>query len=132
MARFIQYHKNKTLDEAINDYFSILDEDISYFYGRVIIEKVSEEKVSLPKYTANGFTAEGGGLIVCHQYLEDSDSFTEIFCPFTKTLKKFEIRKDNILIFPVFWGVLIRHTNTKVTEKRYNKVSFNFKVVPFS
>jgi hypothetical protein len=130
MAKFIQYHKNKTLDEAVTDYFSILDEEISYFYGRVIIEKVSEEKVAFPKYTSKGFTAEGGGLIVCHHYLEDSDSFTEIFCPFTKTLKKFEIRKDNILIFPVFWGVLIRHTNTKCTEKKYNKISFNFKVVP--
>jgi hypothetical protein len=132
MANFIQYHENKTVDEAINDYFSILDEEISYFSGEVLIEKVGEDEVALPNYTARGFTSEGGGLIICHHYLEDSESFTEIFCPFTKTLKKFEIRKDNMLIFPVFWGVLVRHTNTKGTEKKYNKISFNFKVVPSS
>lgn len=132
MANFIQYHENKTVDEAINEYFSLLDEEISYFSGRVIIEKVSEEEVAFPNYTASGFKSDGKGLIVCHHYLEDSDSFTEIFCPFTKTLKKFEIRKNNILIFPVFWGVLVRHTNTKVSEKKYNNISFNFKVVPFS
>ena len=134
MANFIQYHENKTVDEAINEYFSLLDEEISYFSGssRVVIEKVGEEEVALPNYTASGFKSDGKGLIVCHHYLEDSESFTEIFCPFTKTLKKFEIKKDNILIFPVFWGVLIRHTNTKGSEKKYNKISFNFKVVPFS
>jgi hypothetical protein len=130
MASFIQYRENKTVDDAIIEYFSVLDEEISYFSGEVVIDKHEEKEVIIPWYESRPFTCESNGMLICHHYLEDSDSFTEIFCPFTKVLKKFEIRKNRVLIFPNFWGVLIRHTNTKKTIKKYNRILYNFKVLP--
>lgn len=101
------------VDRHLRQYIDELNKEFNYF--RVFKEYSCRTKVvHYPKHTYYSYKFEEvGGLFNFHVYLNDCTTSTvEIFSPFTNSFLRFKPRAGLVVIYPAFWGVMVRMSNT--------------------
>ena len=100
-------------------YIDSLNDEVNYFrdFRTHASFDFRTKIIHLPKYTYSPFKCEEGAgfgsLVNFHIYLNDCDSaIIEIYSPFTDKFQRFKARAGLVLIYPAFWGVMVKITNT--------------------
>ena len=118
----------KIVDKYLMQYVDNLNQEINYFRDFKQNAKYSYRTkiIYCPKHTYIPYKCEDGAgfgsLLNFHIYLNDCNtSIVEIFSPFTNSFQRFKPRAGLVLIFPAFWGVMIKMTSTLEESLLYIK-----------